>query len=127
LDKLSYVKSWPHFIKGLKEKALGIEKIEAFTELKDLIEGAFELVKADFMSFTYSFPSENVFYWKTQQCFAHDGIKETGVIDQYKCAIFDRIEGWFDSLGIKYSVTPHVDGCMMSTNANCFRDFRLYF
>jgi len=64
---------------------------------------------------------------KSQQCFAHDGIKEIGVIDQYKCAIFDRIEGWFDSLGIKYSVTPQVDGCMMPTNGNCFRDFRLYF
>jgi hypothetical protein len=50
-----------------------------------------------------------------------------GVIDQYQCGIFDRAQGWFEGLGIKYSITPEVDGCMMHTSGHCFRDFRFSF
>jgi len=109
------------------KRALGIEKIETFEELKDLINGAFELIKADFMNFAYSSPSENLLHWEMQSCFAYDGIKEMGVIDQYQCGILCRIEGWFDSLGVKYSVTPQVEGCLMHTDGNCSGDFRFYF
>ena len=81
------------------------------------------------MNFTYSFPSENIFHWEwgDQQCFAYEGIKKLGVIDQYQCAIFERPEVWFKTLGIEYSITPRLDGCMMHTNGKCFRDFKFCF
>ena len=109
------------------KKVLGIEKIEDFEELKYFIEGAYGIVKADFINFVYSFPSENTAHVEMQECFAYDGIKKMGVIDQYQCGIFSRMEGWFDGLGIKYSVTPQVEGCMMHTDGECFRDCSFYF
>jgi len=111
------------------KKALGIEDIQTFEQLKEFIEGTFEIVKGDFMNFTFSYPSENVLHWEfeAQKCFAYEGIKNIGVIDQYQCGVLYRIECWFDSLGIKYSVTPHVEGCLMHTNGNCAGDFKFYF
>jgi hypothetical protein len=109
------------------KKALGREKVETFTALKELMDGVVDLVKADFMDFTWSFPSENVIHWELHRCFAYDGIKNMGVIEQYQCGIFERIEGWFQGLELNYSVTPQVEGCMMHTQGKCFRDFRFYF
>lgn len=108
-------------------KAFGIEKVETFEELKDCILKIFEVVKADFMDFTYSFPSYNLCHMEMRQCFAYDGMRRIGAIDQYECGIFSRVGGWFEGLGIKYSATPQVEGCMMLTNERCFRDFRFYF
>ncbi len=54
-------------------------------------------------------------------------MKKYGMIDQYQCGIMDRVEGWFDGLGIPYTVTPKVDGCMMHTEGRCYRDYRFEF
>ena len=115
-------------VKRIK-KALGIGEIQSFEDLKKIAIGAYEIVKGDFMHITPSFSSDNILHWEweTKQCFAHDGIKKLGVIDQYQCGIFERIGGWFDGLGIKYSITPQVEGCMLHSNGKCFRDFRFYF
>ncbi|MBM3118952.1 MAG: hypothetical protein FJ006_05275 [Chloroflexi bacterium] len=109
------------------QKAAGIDKVETSEDLKLLIEVAWGTIKGDFMKQTYSFPSENVLRGEMKSCFAYEGIKRIGAIDHYQCGIFDRIEGWLDSLGIKYSVTPQVAGCMMHTEGRCFRDYRFYF
>jgi len=111
------------------KKALGIEDIQTFEQLKELTEGAFEIVKGDFMNFTFSYPSENVLHWEfeAQKCFAYEGMKNMGVIDQYQCGVLYRIECWLDSLGIKYSVTPQVRGCLMHTSGNCSGDFKFCF
>ncbi len=47
------------------KKALGITKstVETFEELSSLIEATFSVVKGDFMKFTFSFPTKNVFQW----------------------------------------------------------------
>lgn len=57
----------------------------------------------------------------------NDGIKALGVIDKYECGIMDRVENWFDSLGIKYEVEPKVIGCMMHTEGQCYRDYTFFF
>jgi Family of unknown function (DUF6125) len=111
-------------VKRIKKK-FEVERIETFDQFKDFMEKAYGIVKADFMKFDYRFPSEDVCRFEMQECFAHDGIKRIGVIDEYQCGIFERIEGWFDGLGIHYDVTPKVDVCMMHTDGKCFRDFKL--
>jgi hypothetical protein len=50
-----------------------------------------------------------------------------GVIDDYQCAIFTRIEGWFEALGIEYNVNPELNGCLMHTNGKCDRTYTLNF
>jgi len=114
-------------IKRLK-KSLNIIDIGTFNELKVLIESVLEIVKADFMRFSYNFSTFNEFHIEMHQCFAYDGIKRIGVIDSYKCGIFDRIEGWFESLEIKYKVvSPQIKGCMMHEKEICNRNYRFYF
>jgi len=111
------------------QKALGIEKVETFEELKELLEGAVGLFKGDFIKMTYDFPSENLLRWDWAgpECFAYDGIKSMGVIDRYQCGIIYRIECWLDSLEVKYSVTPQMKGCLMHTDGNCSGEFRFFF
>jgi len=52
-------------------------------------------------------------------------IKKAIAIDRVET--FEGFKGWFDGLGIKYSVAPQVAGYMMHTDSKCFRDFKLKF
>jgi hypothetical protein len=61
------------------------------------------------------------------QCFAHGGIKRIGVIDQYKCGIYDRIDGWFEGLGLKFSVIPQINECLMHKGQKCIRKYIFKF
>lgn len=113
-------------IKRIK-RAFGIGKIETFEGLKDAVGKTGEVLCGEFMDSSMSSPSNDVLHIEMHQCFAYEGMKRMGVPDQYECGIFSRMEGWFDGLEVKYSVTPQVTGCMMHTNGNCFRDYRFYF
>jgi hypothetical protein len=112
---------------GRIQKALGVDKVETFEDFKLLNEAIWGIVKGKFMKFSYSYPAKNAFRGEFEKCFAYEGVKQLGVIGQYQCGIFERIYGWFDGLGIKYSVSPQVEGCMMHTDGKCFRDFTLDF
>jgi hypothetical protein len=109
------------------QKAVGIDKVETFEDLQSLMEATWSIIKGDFMKLFTSFPSENTLHSGMERCFAYEGIKQIGAIEQYQCGIFERIYGWFDGLGIKYSVSPKVEGCMMHTDGKCFRDISFTF
>jgi hypothetical protein len=109
------------------QKAVGIGKVATFEDFKSLLEAAWDIVKGDFMKSSFSLPSKNVLRGDFENCFAYEGIKQIGAIEQYQCGIFERIYGWFDGMGIKYSVSPQVEGCMMHTDGKCFREFTFNF
>ncbi len=105
-------------------KLLGI-KVESFDELKKLFIEGFGLLKADFMNFSFEFPEQNLFRWNIQGCFAYDGIKGLGLLDQYECGIKERAYGWLDGLGIKFEVQPDTLACSMHATGKCITDIRL--
>ena len=109
------------------QKAVGMDKVETFEDLKSLVDVAFRTLTGDFMDFAYSFPSENVMHGEWRSCFAYKGIKQIGAIEQYQCGIMERIYAWLDGMGVKYTVFPQVEGCMMYTDGKCFREFTLAF
>lgn len=109
------------------QKAFDIGKIENFDDLKSLINIAFKVFKADFMNFDYRFPDKNQFQCEMKKCWAYDGIIKIGVIEQYECGIFERIEGWFDTLNVDYDVKPNLKGCLMHTNGRCIRNYFFFF
>jgi len=109
------------------QKAYGLEKIETFDDLQNLVRAMFDAVKGDFMKFDISFPSKNILHFDMRQCFAYDGMKKMGVLDRYQCGIYHRVRSWFDALKIEYSVSPPVEGCMLHTQGECFRDFKFNF
>ena len=111
--------------------ALGIEKEEIATleEFKDFFSKVSNLFIPDFMNINLSFQTENILHWEFEkyQCFAYKGMKRLGVIDQYRCGVIYRLERWFDSLGLKYTVTPEPDRCLMLAEGSCFGDIRFIF
>jgi len=112
------------------KKALGAEKqIENFQELKDFFIATSHLFIPAFMNIAISFPNENMLHWEFEpgNCFAYKGIKRIGAIDEYECGVIYRLACWFDSLGIKYNVTPQVRRCLILDSGVCQGDFDFYF
>ncbi len=107
--------------------ALSVEKIQSFSEFKEFANTLFKVVKAKFMDFEYEFPEFNILKFTMNNCFAYDGVKRIGVIEQYECGIFERLKGWFEELRLNYKVDPQVNGCMMVSEGKCYRTFRFEF
>jgi hypothetical protein len=76
------------------------------------------------MDFRLSFPEENAMEWEVPSCFAHDGVEGLGVIDGYQCAIFDRLDAWLETLGVRYRAAPEVTGCLLHRHGRCLRRYR---
>lgn len=108
-------------------KIFGLESVNSFDDLKVVILSLLKVVKAEFMRFSHDFSTFNELNCEMLECFAYNGIKRIGVIDIYECGIFERIEGWFESLGIPYDVEPKIKGCMMHEQGICMRKFKFYF
>ena len=81
----------------------------------------------NFMKYSFESNGMNRIRSTWHRCFAYEGIKALGVIDQYECGIMDRVEGWFNTLGVRYEVEPKVTGCMMHTEGRCYRDYTFFF
>jgi len=109
------------------QKAVGAENLNTFDEFKRFFDMTMEIATGEFMKYTYSSPAHNILHGEWKSCFAYEGVKGLGVIDQYECGIMLRIETWLDTLGIRYEVEPKVTGCMMHTDGKCFRDYRFFF
>ena len=82
------------------QEALGVRKVENFKGFVDFMYSVNGIVKADFMDFVESFPKENVCRVEMRTCFAHDGIKRIGAIEDYQCCIFDRFTGFNFNFGL---------------------------
>jgi hypothetical protein len=107
---------------GRIQKAVDIQRLAAFEDVKSLLEAAWDIVRGDFMKASFSLRSRNVLRGDFKRCFAYEGMKRMGVVERYQCGIFERIYGWFDGMGMKYTVSPQVEGCMMHTEGRCFRE-----
>jgi len=109
------------------KKVVVMDSIGTFEDFKLMMDATWGVVKGDFMKFSYSYPSPNVLRGEMERCFAYEGIKQIGAIEKYECGIFERIYGWLDGMGVKYSVSPQVTGCMMHTDGKCYRDITISF
>lgn len=110
-------------------KLMGIpkdKKIETMEELMAIMESAMEILKGEFMDFDYSATPDGVLSWKWNKCFAYEGIKGLGLLDHYKCGILIRINSWFNTLGIKYELSPVIDKCIMHTKGSCEGEYRIF-
>lgn len=105
------------------------QKLGSLEELEAFFEKTMEAVMPKFMKFSYRFLKPDMIHvaWQNGECFAYKGIKGLGVVDQYICGVFPRIETWFDGLGLPYAVEPAVTGCMMHAQGECWREYRFNF
>jgi len=113
------------------KKLLGIcgEKIVTFKELKDFMLDALEFIlpSSVFEKFHISTTSEDLLHWEweTGECFAYKGMKQIGIIDDYRCGVMYRIECWLEALGINYSIYPEIDKCIMHEKGACSGEIRV--
>jgi hypothetical protein len=114
------------------KKVLGIdkEKFDTFDELKDFMLEALELImpRSVFEKASFSAPSSDVLHWEWEmgECFAYKGMKQIGIIDEYRCGVMYRIGCWLTALGVKYSIDPEVDTCLMHEKGGCSGDIRIF-
>ena len=113
-------------IKRLK-KALSVDKINTWSDFRELFDAAMVVYTGEFMKYSYRSPCMNTIQAEWLSCFAYEGIKSLGVIDRYECGIMDRIESWLDAVGVKWEVEPKVTGCMMHTDGKCYREYHFFF
>ena len=130
LNKAAIQSLAPIEIKRVK-KALGIggEKIGTFEELKNFMLEALEMTLPNsvFERFRFRASSKDLLHWEWEsgECFAYKGMKQIGIIDGYRCGVMYRIECWLEALGIKYSIDPKIDKCMMHEKGACLGDIRV--
>ena len=130
LNKAAIRSLAPIEIKRVK-KALGIggEKIGTFEELKDFMLEALEVILPNsvFEKFRFRASSKDLLHWEWEsgECFAYKGMKQIGIIDGYRCGVMYRIECWLEALGIKYSIDPKIDKCMMHEKGACLGDIKV--
>jgi hypothetical protein len=113
------------------KRVLGIDKkFDSFEELMGFMLAALELTLPDsiFNKGHFSSPSRGLIHWEWEsgQCFAYKGMKQIGVIDRYQCGVMFRIECWLEALGIKYSMRPQINGCLMHEKGICEGEFQVF-
>ncbi|MCG8687378.1 MAG: DUF6125 family protein [Desulfobacterales bacterium] len=105
----------------LMDKPKGYE-VKRFDEVVEIIDTAFGLVQTEFMKFDFSFPEKNVLRGQHNDCFAYNGVKQFGLVDTYDCGIVERVKGWLDGVGVKYTSTEFT-GCLMHQSGECIIEF----
>jgi hypothetical protein len=78
------------------------------------------------MKFDFSFPEKNLLRGQFNYCFAYEGVKKFGLVDNYDCGIVERVKGWLDALSVKYEATDF-SGCLMHQCGQCIIDIRFDF
>jgi Family of unknown function (DUF6125) len=115
------------------KRILGIDKgrFDTFDELMDFMLAALEVTLPDsvFKKINFSSPLKDRIHWdwESGQCFAYKGMKQIGAIDRYRCGVMYRIECWLEALGIKYSMHPRIDGCLMHEKGVCEGEIQVFF
>lgn len=104
-------------------KAMGRSEVRTLDALRELVAFAWQTIRGDFMDFAFAWPAPDVMRVDVRSCFAYEGVKQLGAIDRYECGIFERMESWFDTLGVGWTVAPKVVGCAMHADGRCWREY----
>jgi len=100
-------------------KATGSNPPKDMAQLKVLHEEARRILVPPFIEMDVDFQSANSILFKTRTCFAHKGMTEAGLIDEYECGIFERIKGWFDAMEVDYTLSPDLSRCLKYRGQEC--------
>ena len=108
-------------------KVLKIENISSIKELITFMDKAFAIIVGEFMKGSYKQEDDNKLIFETKKCFAYEGVSKIGVIGDYDCGIFERIEGWFDFFKIHYSKETDEAKCLMYLRGDCVKVYTFDF
>ena len=69
--------------------------------------------------------SEHEYEIDITRCFVAQNITKAGIGDQYECAVFDRVQGWHNALGIPLAEEPPATHCPAIRGAACHRSMTI--
>lgn len=127
------IKSMSYFEVERTKRILDVKEtdIDSFEEMTKLLRTTLELVlpHSIFSKASFSVSSKNIIHWEWEnnECFAYKGMQRLGIIEQYECGVIYRIECWLNALGIKFTVNPKIENCLMVEKGCCEGDFIFYF
>jgi hypothetical protein len=128
VNKLAIQSLAPIEVRRFK-KAMGFSKeaIESFEELRSFFSNVADLLIPDFMNVKWTFPDQDILHWEFSEkgCFAYNGVKMLGVIDEYECGPLFRIGCWLKEIGVDYKVDPKIDKCIFPTKKRCAGYFEI--
>jgi hypothetical protein len=104
---------------GRLMKTAGVTQPRDMSEYGEIFELGKQVFFPDFMSVEILYPEKDTQVFQVIDCFAHRGMEKTGLISEYECGIFERIEGWFDSMGLEYTRTPDLSRCLKFKGEDC--------
>ncbi len=115
-------------VKRIK-KLLGVQRVTTPEELEAFVRAASAFIKPRFMKYELTFPEPGVLRWRWEQgqCFAFQGIKSLGLLDEYRCGIYVRVQAWLEGLNLPFEMTPDTQRCLMLDSGCCQRTFRVTF
>jgi hypothetical protein len=96
-------------------------------EYQELFELGKQVFFPDFVSAQISYPDNDSQIFHFLDCFAHRGMKKLGLLPDYECGILERIEGWFDAMGLKYTRTPDLSRCLKLKGKECRITIQFHF
>ena len=108
-------------------KATGSKLPRDMAQLEKLYEEARRILVPPFMEMEVDFQRDDSILFKTQSCFAHKGMTEAGLIDEYECGIFERVRGWFDAMEVDYTLSPDLSRCLKYRGQECHVTFAFHF
>lgn len=106
---------------------LGVSPPKDFAEYQRLFDRGKEVFFPSFMTVQIDYPGNDSQIFHVSDCFAHRGMEKAGLIDAYECGIFERIEGWFDAMGLKYTRTPDLSRCLKFKGQECEITIQFHF
>jgi hypothetical protein len=88
-------------------------------EVKAVAEAGMELLVPPFMEWAIEWTDDGRMITRVKDCFAHRGMTKFGVLDEYECGIFERIDGWLDAMELFYERTPDLSRCLKYRGKEC--------
>ncbi len=112
---------------GRLMKTLGASPPTHMGEYQELFEFGRQTFVPDFMDFQIEYPGSDSQMFRVLDCFAHRGMEKAGLLADYECGIFERIEGWLDAMGLKYERTPDLSRCLKFKGKECTITVTFFF
>jgi hypothetical protein len=112
---------------GRLMKMVGAPPPKDIEEYQELFEIGKQVFFPDFISVQIDYPSDDSQVFHFLDCFAYRGMKKLGLLPDYECGIFERIEGWFDAMGLKYTRTPDLSRCLKFKGKECKITVQFHF
>lgn len=107
---------------GRLAKALGVPQASSVAEFLDFLEAGRHLyVAPPLIEMDVRQVDAQRYEIAVTQCFVSQNIQRAGIAESYECAVFDRVEGWHDALGLPLAESLPPSRCAMPLGQECRR------